>query len=357
MYTVLRAVEVRQRGFSLVELMVAIMLALFILAGMGLAMANSNRSRADLERALQQIENGRYAMQLLAQDLRHAGYYGRYLAQSAAPVAMPSPCALDLAGLEAGMALPVQGYDSLATLPAELAACLDERNFIPGTDIVVVRRAQTGAAVAVGDVAPGRTYLQSTAYPSGPRYVLGNGSDPSVFTLQEKRADHSGTIVPAGLQPYLVHVYFVSPCDVPANGDTCTGAGDDGGRPIPTLKRLELTSDGTATPVMRMVPLVEGVQNLQVDYGIDNPPAGSSTGDGSPDEYVTDPLAPGAWTNVVAVRVNVLAANIEETRGHVDSKRYDLGLAGSVGPFNDTIKRHAYSAVVRVNNVSGQRDN
>jgi type IV pilus assembly protein PilW len=178
-----------------------------------------------------------------------------------------------------------------------------------------------------------------------------------VFTLQEKSDDHSGTIVAAGLQPYVVHVYFVSPCDVPASGEACTGAGDDDGRPIPTLKRLELTSDGMATPVMRVVPLVEGVQNLQIDYGIDYPPVGSSVGDGSPDNYVTDPLTPGDWANVVAVRLNLLAANTEDTRGHLDTKRYNLGLAGSVGPFNDEVKRHAYSAVVRVNNVSGQREN
>jgi type IV pilus assembly protein PilW len=186
--------------------------------------------------------------------------------------------------------------------------------------------------------------------------VLGDGADTSVFTLEEKKSDHSGDVVPAGLLPYRVHIYFVSPCDVPAAGDTCDGVNDDDGRPVPTFKRLELSSDGLGSPIMRMVPLVEGVQNLQIDYGIDNPAAGSSVGDGSPDSYVKLPATTTEWGNVVAVQLNLLAANTEDTRGHLDTKTYNLGLAGAVGPFNDTVKRHAYSAVVRVNNVSGQRE-
>jgi type IV pilus assembly protein PilW len=344
-----------QYGFSLVELMVAITLALFVLAGMGLTLANTSNSRADLERALRQIENGRYAMQLLSQDLHHAGYYGRYVSELPVPAALPDLCAVDLASLAAGMALPIQGYEAPTLVPAELAGCLDKRNFVPGTDILVIRRAQAAASISAAAAETGQVYLQTSVFPGGPRYVLGNGSDTSVFTLQEKKADHSGAVVAAGLLPYHVHVYFVSPCDVPASGNTCDGVNDDDGRPAPTLKRLELASDGLGAPVMRLVPLVEGIQNLQLDYGMDNPGPGTSTGDGSPDTYVTT-ASLAEWSNVVAVRVNLLAMNTEATRGHTDTKSYNLGLAGSVGPFNDNVKRHAYSAVVRVNNVSGQRE-
>jgi type IV pilus assembly protein PilW len=343
-------------GFSLVEVMVAITLSLFVLAGLGLTLANGNESRAELDRSLQQIENGRYAMQLLAQDLRHAGYYGRYIPEATPPAAAPDPCAVDLAGLEAGITLPLQGFDAPATVPPELAGCLESANHVPGSDILVIRRVQTTAAIEVADATGGEVYLQSSAYPSGPRYVLGEGSDTSVFTLEEKKEDHSGDVVPAGLQRYEVHVYFVSPCDVPAAGQTCDGVSDDNGRPIPTLKRLELGVDGLGTRAMRIVPLVQGVQDLQIDYGIDNPSAGAIVGDGAPDRYVTDPATLSEWMNVVAVQVNLLAVNTEITPGHTDTKRYVLGLAGEVGPFSDGVKRHAYSALVRVNNVSSQRE-
>ena len=345
-----------QAGISMVEMMVAVTLGLFILAGIGLTLSSTSHSRAELDRALQQIENSRYAMQMLAQDLRHAGYYGRYAAELAVPAAMPDPCAATLAALEAGMPLPVQGYDAPATVPPELAPCLSSANLVPGTDILVVRRAQTGQPIDVAAATVGQVYLQTTAYPSGPRYVLGSGSNPAAFTLIEKLDDHSGATVPAGLLPYRVHVYFVSPCDIPTSGDTCNGADDDGGRPITTLKRLELAADVGGNPVMRLVPLVEGIQNLQIDYGLDTPLPGAGTGDGSPDAYTKAPATPADWRNVVAVQLNLLAANTEPSPGHADSKRYNLGLAGTAGPFADSYKRHALAAVVRVNNVSGPRE-
>ena len=346
----------RQAGVSIVEMMVAVTLGLFILAGIGLTLSNTSHSRTELDRALQQIENSRYAMQVLTNDLRHAGYYGRYLGDLSAPALLPDPCATSLASLEAAMALPVQGYDSPATLPPELAACVSSNDYVPRTDILIVRRAEATSPVPVATASAGRVYLQSTAYPSGPRYVLGTGSNPAVFTLLEKRDDHSGATVPAGLLPYNVHIYFVSRCDLPTSGASCNGVDDDGGRPIPTLKRLELSADVAGNPLMRLVPLVEGVQDLQVDYGIDGSIAGTGTGDGSPDSYTTAPASMERWRNVVAVQLNLLAINTEPTMGHTDSKRYNLGLAGSVGPFGDNIKRHASSAVVRINNVSGPRE-
>jgi type IV pilus assembly protein PilW len=345
-----------QAGISMVEMMVAVTLGLFVLVGIGLTLTSTSHSRTELDRALQQIENSRYAMQMLAHDLRHAGYYGRYVSELPVPAAMPDPCAASLAALETGMALPVQGYDAPATVPPELAPCLASANWVPGTDILVVRRAQASEPIDLPAASPGQVYLQTTAYPSGPRYLLGTGSNPAAFTLIEKRDDHSGATVPAGLLPYRVHVYFVSPCDIPTTGDTCSGTDDDGGRPISTLKRLELAADVGGNPVMRTVPLVEGIQDLQIDYGIDQPAPGASVGDGAPDTYTAAPATPSDWGNVVAVQLNLLAANTEPTPGHADGKRYNLGLAGTVGPFGDAYKRHALSAVVRVNNVSGPRE-
>ncbi len=345
----------RQAGLSLVELMVAIALGLFMLAGLGVVFTQTSTARSELDRALQQVENARYSAQVLADDLRHAGYFGRYRTDYTAPATLPSPCAADLPTLQAAMAVPLQAYDSPATVPADLAGCLNAADFVPNTDIVVVRRVLTTSGVSVASAAPGVVYLQSTAYPNGPAFVLGTAADTSVFTLQEKKSDGSGTIVAASLFPYVVRVYFVSPCDIPAAGTSCTGAADDGGRPIPTLKRLELRTDATGTLQMTKVALVEGIENLQVDYGVDAATAGS-TGDGAPDTYTT---APGVadWLNVVSVQLHLLARNTERTLGSTDTKTYNLGLVGNVGPFNDAYKRHAAALTVRVNNVSGPRGN
>ncbi|MBA2350653.1 MAG: PilW family protein [Burkholderiales bacterium] len=164
------------------------------------------------------------------------------------------------------------------------------------------------------------------------------------------------------IRKYHVHVYFIAPCSAPNGGGTsCTGAGDDNGRPIPTLKRLELTSDGANT-LFRIVPLVEGIENLQLEYGLDVTPAASPTnptglpGDGAPDDaYLASP-ADADWGNVVAARVFLLARNTESTAGYTDAKSYQLGTTTAPAVPGGNFKRHAYTAEVRLVNPSSRRE-
>src|SRR5579864_9177786 len=65
------------RGFSLVELMVALTLAGILLLGLSVFFVSSSRSFSEAERVSRQIENGRYAMALLGEEIRHAGFYGQ----------------------------------------------------------------------------------------------------------------------------------------------------------------------------------------------------------------------------------------------------------------------------------------
>lgn len=331
-------------GFSLVELMISITIGLVLLLGLSTLLINNSSTRTELEKSSRQVENGRYATQVLTEDIRHAGFYGQYSTLAAPPAGLPDPCATAIADLGPAMTLPIQGYNAPATVPSPLSACLPDANHVPGTDILVVRRADT-TEIPIASRVAGQVYLQTTAI----AYVLGaaTGSEtqalPGVFTL--KKID--GTTA-ANLRKYVVHIYFVSPCGVPADGGTtCTGNTDDNGRAIPTLKRLELTLSG-GSAVFSVAPLVDGIENLQLDYGVD------TTGDGSPDSY-DPPASTTDWSNVMAVRVNLLARNNDPTTGHLDTKIYSLGSA-TVGPFNDTYKRHAYSALARAINPSGRRE-
>jgi type IV pilus assembly protein PilW len=68
----------RQAGVSILELMIAITIGLFLLAGLVSVFATSNQAYVELGRASQQIENGRLAMQYLIDDIGAAGFYGRF---------------------------------------------------------------------------------------------------------------------------------------------------------------------------------------------------------------------------------------------------------------------------------------
>ena len=234
----------------------------------------------------------------------------------------------------------------------------------PGTAILVVRRVATATVTAAAAVA-NTTYLQVSTCdfdPTTTPFVLGRTG----FTLGQKTcaAAAAGTAL---LRRYIVRIYYISTCNVPASGTTCTAAAD-GGTSIPTLKMVEF-ADGAQT----VVPLVEGIEDIQFDYGID------STGDGAPDSYKVPTTVGGTtltdteWKNVVTVRVNLLARNTEPTTGYVDAKTYTLGGVGTVeqcatNPFSGAANtaaevaacraypRHVYSELSRAQNISGRRE-
>lgn len=366
----------RSAGFTIIEFMIAMTLSLLVLAALTTAFVASSRSRAEIEKANEQIENGRFALQILTDDVGMAGFLSSFdldVAMGAGtpmpiPTAKPNPCSAALADLRAALPMHIQGYDSLAALDANLATCL--AGFKAGTDILVVRRTATcvGGAPNCAMVA-GAPYFQASLCAT--QLASLNASeyyrlDSTVGNLDRTRRN-CATV--ADRRQYLVHIYFVAGNDRAGDG-------------IPTLKRAELGN--AANPGgFTIVPLAHGIQDLQIDYGIDN------DGDGAPDVFTSNPDtydAPGGavgphadcaahaaecianWRNVMVVRLNLLARNTSASRDHTDTKVYTLGLkddgtgrcanesGGTCVAFGDKFKRHVYQTSVRLNNPAGRRE-
>jgi type IV pilus assembly protein PilW len=335
----------RQFGLSLIELMVSVTLGLLILSGVLVVFVNTSAARNEVERTSRQIENGRYASELLTEDLRLAGFYGE-LNVPAVPVpgALPGdPCSLTPSEWRAWIPIHVQGYDDAGFVSANCTL----PNLRANTDVLVVRRARACAAGASGcdAVASGKPYMQVSLCSAQvtPNYRLGlEGTE--TFDMQKRNCL---TTALANKREYLVRIYFI--------------ANDNGvGQNVPTLKRLELTGSGWS-----IVPLVEGIEELQLHYGLD------SNGDGMPDAYVANPndypsgSCSGAcprdnWLNVVTVQFHLLARNLEVSPGFTDSKRYILGQDAAGNDIertpSDGFRRHVYSGLVRVANAAGRRD-
>ena len=354
----------RQQGLSLVELMISMTIGMFLLLGLGtLLMANSETSQ-ELNKAGNQIENGRYGIQVLTDDIRLAGFLGTYKAPGAPGTwTTPDPCATALASLGfdttvSPVVVPVaiHGYAGASALPASCATAVTNR--APGTAVLVVRRVSTTPIAPSAIPAGGSSYLQVTNCPDitlDPKpFVI--DTDTSKFTLMQNDCI-AANVAPA--RQYLVHIYYVS---------TCSDCGND---TIPTLKMVEFNKGALTT-----TSLVEGIQNMQLDYGID------MDADGAVDCYTSDPTSPPAaeidvavcpqpapayvwtdaianWSNVMAVRVNLLARSLETTPYWVDSRTYNMGLTSAITTpvaANDAYKRHVYSSVARLYNISGQRE-
>lgn len=333
-----------QRGLSLIEMMISITIGLIILSAMTTLFSSQSKTRSELDKSNRMIDNGRYALEILSENMRMAGFYGSYV-PSGTTTAATDPCTLaDITNAATNLQVMlhhVHGYNAavqasqIAGVPltgncAFTYTAGNAKTLKSGSDILVLRRTGTSASVAAATVtAAASTVLQvSNCTTDTSRYqiIAGDGA---------KTAFHDkDCATAASLRPFIVQVYFVSPENNVGDG-------------IPTLKRLELDQ---STGAFVTTPLVEGIEYMQVDYGWD------TNADGAADSYIAAPAADADWGNIVSVKINIIARNIETSAGHTDTKTYALGSAGSFGPFGDTYKRHAYTQVVRLVNPSSRRE-
>jgi type IV pilus assembly protein PilW len=340
-----------QAGLSLVELLVAVALGLLVMAGLAALFANTSAARNELERSARQIENGRFAMEILSDELRQAGFYGEHqVAATATIAAVPDVCATTAAEWAANMAVAVQHFDNGVGVPPCITGSRKG-----GTDVIAVRRVSTCEA-GVGDcpnVLAGQPYIQvakcATETPTRPFILDRAGAVPFNLTLR----DCAGA---AKMRRYIVRVFYI--------------ATDNGnGQSIPTLTRVDFNGNSFDAPL----PLVEGIEELNVEYGLDfaGQAATPTMLDGQPDAYYADPTnyvnaaclacAPvNNLTNIVTARIHLLARNIDPSPNYTDNKTYSLGLDRDYKVVEVTpggaYRRHAYTGLVRIVNVSQRRE-
>jgi type IV pilus assembly protein PilW len=363
-----------QAGVTLVETMIAMTIGLLLLATLSQVFVSNSAFRRELDRSGRLVENASYAMERLSDDLRAAGYYAEFDIGAAGlplPETKPDPCSTDLDQQAAALPLAIQGYDQGIGLPpsctsGEHAAL---RNHRAGADILVVRRADScvaGPTAAAGCAEPiaGVAYFQASHCTWAPPYPAGELAGPGTgwFKLEKFLSNLNMHNIDCNMNPggpvadyhrYIVDIYFVSNDDIAGDG-------------IPTLKRARLDASGFTDA--SVIPLAEGIQDLQIEYGLDT----GATPDGSADAFTADPDTYGGcggaaspcsaanWAAAVAVRVYLLGRNNEPTAtGYTDSKNFTLGRTADGGlntipAFNDKFKRHVYQASVRLFNPSGR---
>jgi Tfp pilus assembly protein PilW len=240
--------------------------------------------------------------------------------------------------------------------------------------------------------------LSSTYTFDATDYLLDTYGAGTTLSLHQRNCSSAATLAvapKAGIRKFLSTIFYIR--------DYAVTVGDG----IPTLVRSKFDLVGATlkhptTPAEGVEALVEGIEGFRIEYGIDylsdsgvdvindaspanrytaavlwgavNPASAINRGDGFPDTYVTCPPATVAavnvtganiplanvctvaqLTNVVTVKLYVLARSRDKSPGYTDSKTYKLGSA-TLGPFNDGYKRHVFSTTVRLTNVSGRRE-
>jgi type IV pilus assembly protein PilW len=284
----------RQRGIGLVELMVAMVIGLFLIAGaLSVFMEGRSTSRtADAASNVQAVL--RYAMDTVEPDVRLASFWGLtnrpdYVGNAASPADPQSP--IDLAvddncgtnftvDLERFVDGRNNGYAGLTCAGVSPAAW---------TDVLIVRRAASEPTVPVAD----RIQVQSNRL-RGELFM--DGTVPPMFAAVPGSVTHD----------LLVSVYYVGRI-LP---DPATG-------PQWALRRKSLVADAGG-PRIDDVELARGIEDLQVQFGLD------TNADDAADVWVNagaPELAAGG--RPVAVRVWLRALADEREAGFVDATDWE----------------------------------
>ena len=316
-----------ERGMTLVELLVAMSIGLFLIGG-ALYMYSQSKNAYRAGDSLARLqESARFALDTLEPDIRLARYWG--LNSEPARIDFPVGIAVTCGGVNAPWARALDSAVEARDDTFNLAPCA-AFNDAPraGSDVLILRHAEPWQ----GGVEPA----------------------PDVQRLQVRSTLNRGQVFNDGVGPALgvdsstnnvvINAYYVS--------DESSFDSNQ-----PSLRRLTLRSNGT----LGEEEVIPGVENLQVQYGVD------TDKDGEVDRYVDadQPLVtPGAAGfdpdfQIVAVRVWMLVSTPADDPAWVDQRRYptpdaDLGdlVAGSPG-YPSSSRRLQIAKTFFLNNEGG----
>jgi len=361
----------RQRGVTLIELMVAVMLAMLLTAGAIQIFVGSRATYAFNEGLARLQENARFALDQIANEARMAGYVGCLSNLGVNNNLDPPDAFRD--DLEAGL----QGFEADDTLPgdtfvagaAEPAASTNENlwnpplpdpeladRVIPGSDVLVVRHigAQSNTLISpFSETDELYTTQPDNEFQRGQILVVTDCQKATIFQVTNDPA----------MGATLQHVAAGTPGNAIADWPTeqLYGLGSEvaaletvafyigrGANGLPALFQRRLRTDPATTTTAFGVPddeLVDSIDTMQVRYGHD------ADDDGTVDSWRTadDVDATDEWDEIVSVEVSLVARAAEEYGTDVDTATYQL--AGmTFDPFDDRRLRRVFSTVIALRN-------
>lgn len=325
----LHSLPALRNGFSLVELMVALVIGSILLGAVLLIFTSSKKTYDVQDQSARMQENGRYAIEVLLKDIRLAGYWGGNadrVIKTANSVA-PTTSGCDATNWSKMISQRLYGLndtnnDSTTTGNYTNAACIP--TYVRG-DVLTVRHAQTTPVVAASLGATG-IYTISDMDAAG---LFTGTTVPSEVTI-----DSGGSHVlaePNAIYPVVTHAYHIR------TGTSSCPVGQSA--PAPSLYRLVATT--TAGPTAEEV--ISGVENFQVQYGVDT----SAAKDSSEIQFF-NASSTLDWANIVAVRVWLLLRSLCPESNYTNTNTYAMGDQSLT--FNDAFRRQIFTTTIMLRN-------
>lgn len=310
------SIRKKQGGLSLVELMIAMAIGLFmaaVAAGMYLNMRSSFRYQEDFARL---NEAGRFSIEALTRDIRMAGYSGCGSTTDFANVVNGGGSDPFL-----NFSAPIIGYEGgVSTFPTQLTNAGAISTGSPVPDAIILMGVDSSNELVVQRHNPPSAQIDTSSHTiaAGEILLITDCSHASVFQMTGPNSatktnvvHNTGTGSPGNCTKYLgascgspEKSYQYKPGSsllrVYSNAYFIAPASSGNGR---SLWSMSLIGQTGGVPAANEI--VEGVDNMQITYGID------SDADRSANRFVNAGSV-SDWSKVVAVRVSLLASTRDD---------------------------------------------
>ncbi len=314
-----------QQGLTLVELMVALAIGSFLVIGSVQIYSQSREAFVINESIARVQETAQFAMDTIEADLRMASNRGRTsrglaienrsIGGNANPKPLnnvPGGCGEDWV---LDLALPVDGANNAFNLP-----CAAQGGVQASSDLITVRR----ATVAPQPLTPGRLQIQTTRIAGE---LFSDGLVPTLFSPADS----------------TTHNLMVSSYYVAADSNLIPG--------VPTLRRKSLVVNAGVSSIVD-VEVAPGVENLQVQLGIDVDEDNTVDRYVNPGDDIYNPTAAGyvPGARVITARIWIVVRSVTRENGVIDNYTYQPGDV-NLGTFNDDLRRLQVSKTILLRNA------
>lgn len=377
-----RSAARRQTGLSLIELMIAMVIGLVLMLGVIQIFAASRAASRLAEGNARAQENGRFAIEFLQRDIRMAGHFGCVNDQAHFVKGEGDPVVNTGAATGSGHPLDftvsIQGYEAPSTAPggqltlgdtwagpAGLPAAIAALNPRGGSDILVLRYLAAEGVPVTALTAAVDSVVGFNAG-AGTRLTEGGVGTPNLFGVADcshanvfRGTYAAGSVnAPATnlnrftVQPTGQTMIYRAESVVYYVGTSVSGE--------PALMRAR--ADGNAYGMRE--ELVEGIESLQLLFGLDSttvmssttPPAGNITTQAVASGVTSDANATGAaqWRRVGQVQVGVLARSPARSQAEAPTDAVNfpraLGVGFAPGSTRDGRYRTTYESTIALRN-------
>jgi len=340
-----RTVNMKEKGFTIVELMVSLLLGVMLLVVIGNLFVSHKRSYGVQEGLARIQENGRYTKYLMTRDLRMSSFQGcNNIANTPPHNLITTPAGnQSLTADNAIRGFEASGAVWSPTLPTWLTSKITAgTNIVPGTDVVIIRRLSAQSVYLSANMPLDSASINvpnQVSFKDGDVLFITDCGNTNVFkatagttatSISHSTANNISNRLAKAYQmdaqvgKLLTFAYYIKD----------TGRTNRSGLPILSLFRQDIEGNEQE--------LVEGMENLQITYGLD------TNSDGSVDTYSTANAISTAnrWPQVISINIAALLNSVDE----INNKPQAYTFLGASTTPADRMLRREWDSYIKVRN-------